>query len=597
MTPLLSARASRLLLVLAVLFLTLAAKEAKEKEKDASSRALAGIVEDYTRHERETNLLFRVQSGLPVEAFPDLFSQEGFQKEIAFARSIRERLARVDPRALSHEEWISREVIDWQTARQIAGAEHFWVPFNVTPYASPFWPYHDVLTRYTFAAPADLSRYLGLLRQYAQRVRQLQARVEGQRERGILVPREEIGPVAAMLRGFAGTPDANLFAVAPARLAAVSSEESGRFQGEVRKVIAGEVQPALLALAGLLDSEGYRRAAPAGVGRRQYPGGAAAYREEVRLHTTLDVSPKEVHRLGLKEVARLNARLDEVRKRVGFAGTLPEFRRFLKTDPRFFPKTPEEVAERLMAPVRRIEPKIGSWFLRLPKAEYGVRRLDPGLEATMTYGYYRQPTPANPRGEYLFNGSRLDERPLLNAAALIYHELVPGHHFQIALQTENEALPAFRQTLYQNAFVEGWAEYASDLGNEMGLYADPYDLCGRIAMDLFLSTRLVVDTGMNALGWSRQRAIDYMKENTLESETQIQTETLRYAADIPGQALGYKMGSSKIWELRRRAERALGPRFDIRRFHDAVLGSGSLPLQILERHVEWWIGQEKARKL
>jgi uncharacterized protein (DUF885 family) len=184
----------------------------------------------------------------------------------------------------------------------------------------------------------------------------------------------------------------------------------------------------------------------------------------------------------------------------------------------------------------------------------------------------------------------------LNAPALIYHELVPGHHFQINLQMENANLPDFRRLSFgETAFTEGWGEYASALAGEMGMYADPYDACGRLAMDAFVSTRLVVDTGMNALGWSRERAIAYMKENTFEGDLQIGTETLRYSTDIPGQALAYKLGSLEIRRLREKAKAELGPRFDPRRFHDAVLGSGTLPLSVLGRKIDDFIAAEKGR--
>ena len=331
-----------------------------------------------------------------------------------------------------------------------------------------------------------------------------------------------------------------------------------------------------------------------------YPGGQKAYGYVVALHTTLDAkdpraTPEAIHRRGLEEVARLNGRLEAVRRQVGFEGDLAAFRRFLKTDPRFFVKTPAEVSDRLMAAVRRLEPRVKDYFLRVPRAPYGVARLEPELEAGMTYGYYRQPIPGRPEGDYMFNGSQLEERSMLSAAALIYHELIPGHHFQISLQQENAELPEFRRNSYPTAFVEGWAMYASELAEEMGGYPDPYDLCGMLADDLFLTSRLVVDTGMGALGWTRQQAIDYMKENTFESDTQIGTETLRYAVDIPAQALAYKMGSSRIWELRRHAEKELGAKFDLRRFHDAVLGDGALPMTMLAKQIDGWIDQERRR--
>jgi uncharacterized protein (DUF885 family) len=287
----------------------------------------------------------------------------------------------------------------------------------------------------------------------------------------------------------------------------------------------------------------------------------------------------------------------DVRRQLGFEGSQQDFHQSLRTDPRFIAKTPEQVGERLLAAVRRIEPKISDCFLHTPRASYGVERLDPALEGSLTYGYYEWPTAAQPVGRYLYNGSKLDQRPLVNAAALIYHELVPGHHFQIALQGENEALPDFRREIFHTAFVEGWAEYASNLGLEMSLYQDPYDLYGRLLMDMFLSVRLVVDTGMNSLGWSRQRAVEFMKQNVLESDTQIDTETLRYSTDMPAQALAYKIGSAKLWQLRQRAEKVLGEHFDIRRFHEAVLSGGSMPLTILEWHIDRWLETQQPAQI
>jgi pimeloyl-ACP methyl ester carboxylesterase len=240
--------------------------------------------------------------------------------------------------------------------------------------------------------------------------------------------------------------------------------------------------------------------------------------------------------------------------------------------------------------------KIDGYFIKKPKAPYGVKRLAPELEPGMTFGIYEPPTAAEPKGIYYFNGSKLNERSLLMSEGLIYHELVPGHHFQGALQQENKNLPEFQRESGDNAYNEGWAEYASWLGQEMGLFRDPYSLCGRIMMDIFISTRLVADTGMNSLEWPRSRAIEFMKENVIESETQINTETLRYSVDIPGQALGYKLGSLKISELREKAQKALGDTFDIRKFHEAVLANGAMPLSVLEKHIDWFIEKEKARQ-
>lgn len=574
--------------------LLMTALAAGEPNPPTASAELARILEDHHRHLLETSHFIQMQEGKKVTRLPDA-SLKNAQREAGFARSLRERLARLDPAGLNHEEQLSRDILAWELGWTVDFPDHFWTGFQVTPYSNPLRGLEQVFAIHPFEGEDDTARYLDLLRQYATLAGQLRANLETQRSRGMLLPKEEIDAVAAVFRALAAEPEASPLAVDSARLKALPPEKAAAFQAEVRRLLATSIKPVLEGLAAYVAAEDYRRAAPDRVGLGQYPGGEAAYRQLVRYHTSLDLTPEEIHRRGLAEVARIDARMAEVRAKLGFKGSKAEFHRSLKTDPRFLAKTPEEVSERLMAPVRRIEPKVSAYFLRTPKAPYGVARLDPGLEAAMTYGYYQQPTPAVPRGTYLFNGSRLDQRPLLNAAPLIYHELIPGHHFQIALQLENASLPAFRRTAFSTAFVEGWAEYASDLAEEMGLYPDPYEVYGRLAMDAFLSSRLVVDTGMNALGWPRQKAIDFMKENSLESDVQIASETLRYSVDIPGQALAYKTGAAKLWELRRQAEQALGPKFDIRRFHDAVLGSGAMPLTILEKHVDWWIGEEKKR--
>jgi uncharacterized protein (DUF885 family) len=583
------------ILVLAVLSLPLLVAAKPAAKPRTGSQALAAVLAEYDKLSLDREPSVRLQRGLDVTRFPELSLEEA-QKDAAALRALRERLARIDPRRLTHEEWLSREILDWQLATYAEGASHFWDFFQVTPYASSLRSLHQVFTSFTFRTEKDRLRYLDLLRQYARLVRQLRTNLETQRAMGILLPRAEIDPVIGLIRSFVRKPEESLFAVSSERLQRFYPESAAAFQGEVRKLVETQVNPALEALAAVPDAKAYRDAAPERTGLGQYPGGPQAYAYAVRLHTTLEgVNPEAIHQRGLQEVARLNGRLEELRKQVKFDGDLAAFRKFLKTDPRFFAKTPEEVSQRLLTAVRRIEPRIKDFFGRVPKAPYGVGRLEPELEGAMTYGYYRQPAPGRAEGDYLFNGSKLDERSMLSAATLIYHELIPGHHFQISLQQENAGLPEFRKASYPTAFVEGWAMYASGLAEEMGGYADPYDLAGWIAQDLFLSSRLVVDTGMGALGWTRQQAIDFMEENTFESGTQIGTETLRYAVDIPAQALAYKMGSSEIWNLRRKAEKELGTKFDVRRFHDAVLGSGAMPMTVLRKHVDWWIDQEKRR--
>ncbi|MEO8347953.1 MAG: DUF885 domain-containing protein, partial [Acidobacteriota bacterium] len=535
-----------------------------------------------------------LRMGLPVEELPDL-SEARARADAQFGAALLEKLRGLRAHELSHQESLSLAMLRLEAAELAGSARDWWLTFPVTPYASPLRVVHQAFTGWRFRSPDDFDRYAALLTRYAAFIRQMEEKLRAQEKLGIRLPKGEVELVALTYRAAVAEPSESLFFVAPDRLETAPETLRAPFTRRVESLIASRINPALESLASYVTGE-YAAKAPSAVGLAQYRGGKAYYRRLVRRHTTLEVTPEEVHLLGLAEVERLNRELEEIRAEVGFAGSLADFRRHLRADPRFIPSTPEEIGERLLAAQKRIESKIPLYFGQTPRAPAGIRRLASTLEGSMTYGYYQSPTAADRRGYYYYNGSSLADRSLLNAAALIYHELVPGHHFQRALQHENSDLPSFRREAGWTAYTEGWGEYASSLAGEMGMYEDPYDRAGRLMMDVFLSSRLVVDTGMNALGWSRARAIEYMKANTLESDTQIATETLRYSCDIPGQALAYKMGSARIRELRARAERELGAAFDVRRFHDAVLGSGPMPLAVLERHVDWFIETEKARE-
>ena len=303
----------------------------------------------------------------------------------------------------------------------------------------------------------------------------------------------------------------------------------------------------------------------------------------------MEVTPEEVQRAGRELLAGFRTRMAEIRERLGWAGTVEEFHDQLKTDPRFFPESPDEVGERLRTASRRMAGFVDDYFTGSPEAPWDAKRLALELEPSMTYGYYSPPTSTDPHGYYHYNGSSLDERSWLGLTAISLHELIPGHHFQIAGQLESPTLPDYRRNSYYTAYSEGWGSYASFLGLEAGAYEDPYSEYGLYILESFLATRLVVDPGMNYFGMTRGEARQFMRENTLESETQIATESLRYSTDMPGQALGYQMGKRKLLDLRARGQAALGDRFDIRQFHDVVLRNGSVPMVVLERQVDAWI--------
>jgi len=582
-----SARAAALVAV------SLATPMAMGAARSPSSQAVAEAGDAYLGFLKQDSLYLRMRFGLPIDRLPDI-SLAKEEADARFATGLLTRLEAVRPPELSEDETLSLDILRRQLGVLKDTPRFHGLGFPVTPYASPFGLVNRVFS--TFAIPDESAsrRYLALLRQMPAFVGAVRGELEAQSARGVRIPRDELALAVPFVASLAGDAPASPYAVGSERLAGLPPAAAKAFREEVAAVIEKEVNPPLRSLADGLGGE-YRAQAPETVGLGQYPGGPEYYGWLVRLHTTMDVTPAQVHRIGLERVAAIDAEMRKVRDRLGFKGSKAEFKAFLKKDARLFPRTPEEIGERLMGHVRRIEPKVDAFFLRRPKAPYGVRRLEPQLEPGQTFGYYNPPTAADPVGYYYFNGSNLADRSLLNAAALIYHELVPGHHFQINLAYENEGLPAFRRETADTAYTEGWGEYASALAGEMGMYEDPYDLYGRLAMEMFITLRLVVDTGMNALGWPRAKAVELMRENLMETDTQIATESLRYSCDIPGQALAYKMGALEIRRLREKARAALGSRFDIRRFHEAVLGSGSLPMTTLERHVDWFIAQEKQR--
>ena len=559
--------------------------------ENASSRLVREVGDAYLQVLTRENPMRRLKLGLPLESLPDV-TLKGEERDAKEAGDLLARLAPVKRAELSHEDRLSLDVLTRQLSLRVASPKSFPYRFQVTPYMSPLGSAGQIFAALPLSTPADRARYLARLGEVPAMAKAIVGNVEVQAGKGIRVPKPELDAVDGLLKAFSAAGDASPFRPKPARLSGLSAEARAAFLKEVDDLVRDQVAPAISRVAAAVSGD-YRAKAPEGVGMSQYPGGLQAYREFVKFHTTMDVTPEQVHDIGLRQVARIAAEMAKIRMELGFKGTAVEFKDSLRTNPRMFPKAPEEIGERLMSYIMRIEPVVDQYFGRRPKAPYGVKRLDPQLEPGQTFGHYQIPTASDPRGYYNYNGSNLPDRSLLNAGALIYPELVPGHHFQINLAFENPAIPEFRRESFDTAFTEGWGEYAAGLASEMGMYQDPYDRYGRLAMEMFVSLRLVVDTGMNALGWPREKAIAYMRENAMETDTQIASETLRYSCDMPGQALAYKMGAMRIVELREKARSALGPKFDIRRFHDWILASGSLPMTTLEGHVEAFIASGK----
>ncbi len=368
----------------------------------------------------------------------------------------------------------------------------------------------------------------------------------------------------------------------------ISEAEQDRLRMAAKEAIANKIIPSYKKLKEYFTNE-YLPASYAQAGVWQRPDGAEYYAFLARSYTTTNLTPQQIHEKGLAEVARIRSEMEKIKTQVGFKGTLPEFFQSLRTDPKFFYKTSEELLTAYRAMSKRIDPNVTKVFRTLPRMPYGVVPIPDKIAPDTTTAYYNSPAADGSRpGLYYVNLYKPEVRPKWEMMALSLHEAVPGHHLQLALQQELGEVPNFRKYGGYTAFIEGWGLYAESLGEEMGLYDDPYDKFGQLTYEMWRAVRLVVDTGMHFYKWDRQKAIDFFRENAAKTEQDIVNEIDRYISD-PGQALAYKIGELKIKELRARSKQELGDKFDIKEFHDVVLLSGAVPLDILERNVDEWI--------
>jgi uncharacterized protein (DUF885 family) len=460
--------------------------------------------------------------------------------------------------------------------------------------------YHDNLAgmaeNIPFRSFADYDNYLARLEQVPDRMKSYgEISLKAARE-GYVQPCVTMGGFPATITGnVVADPTQSRFysPFAGQRPAFIEAGQWTALQARAKTLIVAKVIPAYQGFADLYDRD-IKGKCRQSVGVSAMPQGKEYYAFQVRSQTTTNRTPDDIHQLGLKEVARIRAEMVDVATKAGFASREAMIAD-MRTNPKWFVTTPEELLKVTALMTKTIDGKMPSLFGRLPRLPYGIRPMAAATAPGDTTARYQPGSPdAGIAGFYLVNTTKLDQRPLWEIPALTVHEAVPGHHMQIALQQELEMPDWRRNTAFFTAFVEGWGLYSERLGIEMGLYDTPQKDMGRLGYEMWRASRLVVDTGIHAKGWTKQQAVAFMKDNTTLTDANIDAEVNRYISN-PGQALAYKLGELKIRELRARAEKELGDKFDLRRFHDAVLGQGAVPLDALEAQIGTWIASEKAR--
>jgi uncharacterized protein (DUF885 family) len=371
--------------------------------------------------------------------------------------------------------------------------------------------------------------------------------------------------------------------------------EQERLRAEAVRIIDEKIVPAYRKFRRYF-ADTYLPASRDSIGVSELPDGKEYYEYCTRVYTTTSMTPDEIHELGLSEVQRIRAEMQTIIDGLvddrQFEGDFAEFLQFLRSDPRFYYDTSEELFEAYLATAKRIDPELVRLFGKLPRMPYGLRPIPENTAPDTTTAYYSRPAGDGSRaGYYYVNLYRPEVRPKYEIEVLTVHEAVPGHHLQIALAQELENVPEFRRYSGFTAFIEGWGLYSESLGEELGLYKDPYSKFGALTYEMWRAVRLVVDTGIHYKGWTRQQAIDFFKDNAAKTELDIVNEIDRYIGN-PGQALAYKIGQLKILELKQEAQQALGDDFDIRKFHDQILGGGALPLEVLDVRMKTWLAEE-----
>ena len=506
---------------------------------------------------------------------------------LAYWDDVLKRLDAIPAKELSADNRINYAIYRPQIENRAAEIrfKSYEMPFNSD---SQFWSDLGFMTRRPLKDALAVRNYIAKLddvpRYFAEHTTNMRAGLK----RGFSVPRAVLDGREVSISTVAevkSAEDSEFYAPLKNLPSNIPTDEQARLRADAKRAIDTHVIPAFAKLLTFFREE-YVPQARTTLAAEAMPDGKAWYRQQIREYTTLDLDAEAIHAIGLKEVARIDAEMQATMKDTGFKGDFPAFLKFLRTDPQVYAKTPEELLMRAAWIAKQVDARLDRFFGLLPRGRFGIEPVPPAIAPFWTAGRGSAST-------YWVNTYDLPSRPLYNLPALTVHESAPGHSLQGALAAEQKDQPEFRSKNYISAYGEGWALYCEKLGKEMGIYHTPYEEFGRETYEMWRAARLVIDTGEHHKGWTRQQAIDYLASHTALSQHEVETEVDRYIS-WPGQALSYKLGEIRIVELRARAEKELGTKFDLRAFHDAILALGSVPLPVLEQQVDAWIAQRKA---
>jgi uncharacterized protein (DUF885 family) len=538
----------------------------------------------------------QAQNPWQSDALPDM-SAELLKQRADSQKVWLAQLEQIDVEALSRQNQINHRMLTYRLKNDIDGytyKEHY-MPLNAEG------GFHSnlgfMVRNASFRSFEDYQNYLQRLRSIPRYMAQQTDWLKAALEEGYTQPKAAMQGFEESIAAYiVQTPQNSLFyqPFQASKPIFVNAEQWQELQQQAAQIIDGLVLPAYQDYFDFMVME-YLPNSRESVGASELPNGREYYQNRIKHYTTLDLTPEEIHQRGLDEVKRIRNEMAVVIEKTGFKGSFEEFTDFLRTDPQFYPKTADELLKEASFIAKKADGELPKFFKLLPRQPYGVAPVPAEIAPKYTTGRYAGSNRSDRAGFYWVNTYALDRRPLYQLEALTLHEAVPGHHLQGALAREMDDLPDYRRYTYISAFGEGWGLYSEWLGKEMGFYQDPYSDFGRLSYEMWRAARLVVDTGMHAMGWTREEAMEFMASNTALSLHNVKTEIDRYIT-WPGQALSYKLGEMLIRQLRTEAEAALGADFDLREFHHVVLRNGSVPLDILEQEIRNWIDETVARR-